>query len=161
MRIKQRIWSLPLISGLVFGLGVAVSALIATSALHKIDNVGSVEYPYLESAKAIQVGAQDVTDTLQSAVAEGEKSQLEAVAKKAEQVHELINQMSRLEGHEDSAERVRARFDAYYQAAMDAGKLMLGVSQGDSATSIARMQSGLNALTPVLDSTVKEAQTAI
>jgi methyl-accepting chemotaxis protein len=161
MRIKQRIWSLPLISGLVFGLGVAVSVLIATSALRKIDNVGSVDYPYLENAKGIQLGAQDVTDTLQSAVAEGEKSQLEAVARKADQVNELINQMSRLEGHEESAELVRARFDAYYQAAMDAGKLMLGVTQGDASASIARMQSGLNSLTPVLDSTVKEAQTAI
>ncbi len=69
--------------------------------------------------------------------------------------------MSRLEGHKESAELLRARFDAYYQPAMDAGKLMLGVTQGDSAASIARMQSGLNALTPVLESTVKEAQEAI
>ncbi len=161
MRIKQRIWSLPLISGLVFGLGVAVSVLIATSALRKIDNVGSVDYPYLESAKAIQVGAQAVTDSLQSAVAEGETAQLEAVAKKSEQVHELINQMGRLEGHANTAELIRTRFDAYYQPAMDAGKLMLGVTQGDSAAAIARMQSGLNALTPVLETTVKEAQEGI
>jgi len=161
MRIKQRIWSLPLISGLVFGLGVAVSVLIATSALRKIDDVGSVDYPYLESAKAIQVGAQGVTDALQSAVAEGEKSQLEAVAKKAEQVHELIKQMSQLEGHESSAALLRARFDEYYQPAMDAGKLMLGVTQGDSAPAIARMQTGLNALTPALESTVKDAQADI
>jgi hypothetical protein len=35
MRVKQRIWSLPLISGLVFGLGVAVSVIIATGALRR------------------------------------------------------------------------------------------------------------------------------
>jgi methyl-accepting chemotaxis protein len=158
MRIKQRIWSLPLISGLVFGLGVAVSVVIATGALSKIDDVGAVDYPYLENAKAVQAGAQAVTDALQSAVAEGEKAQLEGVAVRAAQVNTLIDAIGRLEGHKEKAQVLRDRFDAYYTPALDAGKLMLGVTEGDSASAIARMQSGLNSLTPVLDDTVKEAQ---
>jgi methyl-accepting chemotaxis protein len=161
MRIKQRIWSLPLISGLVFGLGVAISVIIATGALRRIDDVGSVDYPYLETAKAIQSGAQGVTDALQSAVAEGEKSQLDVIAKKSEEVNGLIAKVKALPGHEKTAEALRARFDAYYQPAMEAGKLMLGVTQGDSAAAIARMQEGLNALTPVLESTVKDAQSRV
>jgi methyl-accepting chemotaxis protein len=158
MRIKQRIWSLPIISGLVFGLGVAVSVVIATGALTRIDNVGAVDYPYLENAKAIQAGTQAVTDALQSAVAEGEASQLDAVAGKAAAVHELVDRVAALEGHRETGELLRARFDAYYKPALDASKLMLGVTQGDSASAIARMQEGLNALTPVLDDTVKGAQ---
>jgi methyl-accepting chemotaxis protein len=161
MRIKQRIWSLPLISGLVFGLGVAVSVIIATGALRQIDGVGGVDYPYLENAKAIQAGAQGVTDALQSAVAEGEKSQLDTVASKASQVHALIDKVAALDGHKEIAGVLRTRFDSYYMPAMDAGKLMLGVSQGDSAPAIAKMQSGLNDLTPVLESTVKDAQAAV
>jgi methyl-accepting chemotaxis protein len=158
MRIKQRIWSLPIISGLVFGLGVAVSVVIATGALTRIDNVGAVDYPYLENAKAIQAGTQAVTDALQSAVAEGEASQLDAVAGKAAAVHELVDRVAALEGHRETGELLRARFDAYYKPALDASRLMLGVTQGDSASAIARMQEGLNALTPVLDDTVKGAQ---
>ena len=161
MRIKQRIWSLPLISGLVFGLGVAVSVIIATGALSRIDAIGSVDYPYLESAKAIQAGAQDVTDALQAAVAEGEKAQLDVIAKKADEVHSRIEQVSALPGHKETAELLRARFDAYYRPAMEAGKLMLGVTQGDSAAAIARMQEGLNTLTPVLESAVKDAQSGV
>jgi methyl-accepting chemotaxis protein len=158
MRIKQRIWSLPIISGLVFGLGVAVSVVIATGALTQIDDLGAVEYPYLENAKAIQAGAQAVTDALQSAVAEGEASQLDAVAAKAAAVQELIAKVAALEGHQETGELLRARFDAYYKPSLDASKLMLGVTQGDSASAIARMQEGLNALTPVLENTVKDAQ---
>jgi methyl-accepting chemotaxis protein len=161
MRIKQRIWSLPLISGLVFGLGVALSVVIATGALRQIDDVGGVDYPYLENAKAVQVGVQGVTDALQSAVAEGEKSQLDAVTAKANQVTELIDRIGALEGHKQTAELLRNRFDAYYKPALDASKLMLGVTKGDAAASIARMQEGLNALTPVLDSTVKDAQQSV
>ncbi len=161
MRIKQRIWSLPLISGLVFGLGVALSVVIATGALRQIDDVGGVDYPYLENAKAVQAGVQGVTDALQSAVAEGEKSQLDAVATKAGQVNGLIDKISALEGHKETAELLRARFEAYYKPAVDASKLMLGVTKGDAAASIARMQEGLNALTPVLENTVKDAQQSV
>src|SRR5262245_46885117 len=110
MRIKQRIWSLPLICGLVFGLGVAVSVVIATGALRQLDEVGGVDYPYLENAKAIQSGAQSVTDALQSAVAEGEKAQLDAVDAKAKQVEALIDRVARLEGHAQTAVLLRARF---------------------------------------------------
>ncbi len=161
MRIKQRIWSLPLISGLVFGVGVALCVAIATGAMRKIEGVGDVDYPYLESAKAIQAGTQGVTDALQSAVAEGEKSQLDAVATKAAQVRDLISKVGALEGHERDGEVLRARFDAYYGPALDATKLMLGVTQGDSTAAIQRMQEGLNALTPVLESTVQNAQQGV
>ena len=161
MRIKQRIWSLPLISGLVFGLGVAVSVVIATGALRQIDGVGAVNYPYLENAKAVQAGAQAVKDALQTAVAEGEKTQLDAVSVRAGQVHELIDEIAALEGHKETGDLLRARFDSYYKPALEAGKLMLGVTQGDSGPAIARMQEGLNALTPVLDSTVKAAQQSV
>jgi methyl-accepting chemotaxis protein len=161
MRIKQRIWSLPLISGLVFGLGVALSVVIATGALRQIDDVGGVDYPYLENAKAVQAGVQGVTDALQSAVAEGEKSQLDAVDTKATQVSALIDRIGALEGHKETSGLLRARFDAYYKPAVDASKLMLGVTKGDAGASIARMQEGLNALTPVLESTVKDAQAAV
>jgi methyl-accepting chemotaxis protein len=158
MRIKQRIWSLPILSGLVFGLGVAASVVIATNALSHIDGIGAVDYPYLENAKAIQTGLKNVTDAMQSAVAEGEASQLDAVAAKAAQVQESIGRISALEGREETAELLRARFDAYYGPALDASKLMLGVTQGDPASAIARMQSGLNALTPIVDETVRTAQ---
>jgi methyl-accepting chemotaxis protein len=161
MRIKQRIWSLPLISGLVFGLGVALSVVIATGALRRIDNVGGVDYPYLENAKAVQAGVLGVTDALQTAVAEGEQSQLNAVDAKASQVLGFIDKIGSLEGHKETAELLRARFDAYYKPAVDASKLMLGVTKGDPAASIARMQEGLNALTPVLESTVKDAQASV
>ena len=161
MRIKQRIWSLPIISGLVFGVGVALCVAIATGAMRKIEGVGDVDYPYLESAKAIQAGVQGVTDALQSAVAEGEKSQLDAVAAKANQVRDLINQVGELKGHEQQADLLRKHFDSYYTPALDATKLMLGVAQGDSTAAIQRMQNGLNALTPVLENTVKDAQQSV
>src|SRR5688572_25525637 len=104
MRIKQRIWSLPILSGLVFGLGVVASIVIATNALRHIDGIGATDYPYLESAKAIQAGLKGVTDALQGAVAEGEASQLETVAAKAAEVQASIGKIAALEGRKETAE---------------------------------------------------------
>jgi methyl-accepting chemotaxis protein len=158
MKIKQRIWSLPIISGVVFGVGIAISVIIATAALHGIDDIGRSDYPYLEDAKTIQAGVRGMTDALQSAVAEGEKGQLEAIEIEGRRVRELIDRIAVADRHKATADLLRIRFDAYYEPAMEAGRLMLGITQGDSASAIARMQQGLNALTPALETTVKDAQ---
>ena len=126
MKVKQRIWSLPIISGSVFGLGVIVSALIATGAMQRIDGVGAVDYPYLEKTKAAQTAAKGVNDQLQAAVAEGEASQLDAVAKQADQVRELLSGIGTLPGHANSAQAARRKFEAYYSAAIAAAGIMLG-----------------------------------
>ncbi len=161
MNIKQRIWSLPMICGLVFGLGVAVSIAIASGALRSIDRVGSLDYPYLENAKAVQAAVAGITDDLQSAVAEGEAAQLVPIDKRAGEVRELISRIEGLKGHERAGQLLRSRFDAYYASAVEAAKLMLNVSQGDTPRAIARMQASLNDLNPVLERTVAGAQRTV
>jgi methyl-accepting chemotaxis protein len=53
MSIKRRIWALPVISTIIFGLGVAVSASIATGALNSIHMTESVDFPALGTSKAL------------------------------------------------------------------------------------------------------------
>ncbi len=161
VRIKQRIWSLPIISGLVFGVGVALCVAIATGAMRKIEGLGDVDYPCLQSAKAIQMGVQGVTDALQSAVAEGEKSQLEAVAAKATQVRDLIDKVGELKGHNSRRTCCVPTSTPITAPRWTPRSCMLGVTQGDSTAAIQRMQNGLNALTPVLENTVTDAQQSV
>ena len=57
MNIKRRIWSLPVISTIIFGLGVAASAAIASGALDSIRTTEQVDYPVLDAAKTITLGS--------------------------------------------------------------------------------------------------------
>lgn len=158
MKIKRRIGSLPVVSGAVFGLGVVVSILIVTGAVHRIDHVGAVEYPFLDDAKAMQAQVQALVEQLQSAVAEGDKTQLEAAGRQADRVRAKIAAITELPGHADAGKRLGGKFETYYGAGIETAQLLLGVHQGDARKSIATMQAALGALTPAIEQTVKEAQ---
>jgi methyl-accepting chemotaxis protein len=158
VKIKRRISSLPVISGVVFGLGVVLSILIVTAAVHRIDHVGAVDYPFLDGAKAAQTQVQALTEQLQSAVTEGDKAQLEAAAKQADRVRTQIAAITTLPGKADIGQRLTGKFEAYYAAAVGTARLMLGMQQGNVQKSIADMQVALGELTPLLANTVQEAQ---
>ena len=68
MSIKRKIWALPVISTIIFGLGVAVSASIASGALDSIHTTEAVDYPALGTAKALTADLQGITDGLRDAV---------------------------------------------------------------------------------------------
>ena len=53
MSIKRRIWALPIISAIIFGLGAGVSATIANGALKSITTTETVDYPLMDATKAI------------------------------------------------------------------------------------------------------------
>jgi methyl-accepting chemotaxis protein len=158
MKIKRRIWSLPIISGLLFGAGVAISIVITTDALHSIHTLSTVSYPFLESSKATQTAVASITDQLQSAVAEGDATQLQMIDKRAADVHVLIGAIEAQEGHAQTGQLLRSKFEAYYEPALEATKLMLDIGKGDRPDAIRRMQTALNDLTPVMEQSVQSAK---
>jgi hypothetical protein len=83
MNLKPRIWSLPVISTVIFGLGIAVSAYIATGALNSIRTTERVDYPVLDIVKSATLDVTAVTDALRDAVSEGDKARVTAVAEQA------------------------------------------------------------------------------
>ena len=81
MSIKRKIWALPVISTIIFGLGVAVSASIANGALNSIHTTEAVDYPALGTAKALTADLQGITDGLRDAVSEGDKSRVAQIGR--------------------------------------------------------------------------------
>jgi methyl-accepting chemotaxis protein len=161
MNIRQRIGSLPVISGVVFGLGIVASVLIATGALGRIDHVEAVEYPFLAAAKEAQGDIQAVTDQLLAAVAEGDATQLESAAKEAERVRGVLANIAAIPEHAAVGRQLQESFNSYYGLAARAARLMLGKEQGDSQSAVAAMQASLKELTPQVQKTVEDAQAGV
>ncbi|RYE62992.1 MAG: chemotaxis protein, partial [Oxalobacteraceae bacterium] len=86
MSIKRRIWALPIISAIIFTLGVAVSAGIANKALNSIHTTESVDYPALDISKELAGDIESVTNGLRDAVSEGDKARLTQVGEQANKV---------------------------------------------------------------------------
>ena len=146
MSIKRRIWALPAISALIFGLGVAVSASFSTNALTSIHTTESVDFPALGAAKALGTDIQAVTGGLRDAVSEGDKGRIAQIDEQAGKVRAKLADIAKIDGMQEAGKRLTSEFDAYYAPALSSAKIMLELEQGDVQATVARMQSNLTVL---------------
>ncbi len=158
MNIKHRIWALPVISTIIFGLGVAASASIATGALGSIRTTEQVDYPVLDAAKGITLDVGAVADALRDAVSEGDKARITQVGEQAGKLRTKLAAFGTIAGQADNARRLTKEFDAYYAPALSAARIMLEMEQGDPQATVTRMQSTLATLNKDLAATNEAAQ---
>jgi methyl-accepting chemotaxis protein len=158
MSIKRRIWALPVISAIIFGLGVAASAVFATGALDSIRTTETTDYPVLDLSKALTLDVAAISNGLRDAVTEGDKERLAQVGEQAGKVRAKLNKFSALGGQAEAGKRLASEFDAYYAPALSSARIMLEMEQGDAQATVGRMQSALTALDADLAKTHDMAQ---
>jgi methyl-accepting chemotaxis protein len=137
---KKKIWSIPTVAVVIFGLSLAGTFLVSTQTARTISELGTVRYPSVELTQRMERELKSVVEALQSAVAEGDKGKLKDVSTLAKQFRDDTDKLSALAGQGEDGRALRASFDAYFDAALDASNLMLGTKVGDSATAITQMQ---------------------
>ncbi|MBD8655805.1 chemotaxis protein [Oxalobacteraceae sp. CFBP 13730] len=158
MSIKRRIWALPIISAIIFTLGVAVSAGIANKALNSIHTTESVDYPALDISKELAGDIESVTNGLRDAVSEGDKARLTQVGEQADKVRAKLASFGKIDGMGPTGERLSKEFEQYYAPAVSAAKIMLEMEQGDPQAVVTRMQSTLATLTTDVAKVNEQAQ---
>ena len=158
MSIKRRIWALPVISTLIFGLGVGVSAMIATDALKSINSTESVDYPVLDASKALTLEIGEVTAGLRDAVSEGDKDRIAQVGEQANKVRAHLEQLGQIEGQAETGARLLKEFNDYYAPALSAARIMLEMEEGDPQAVVGKMQSTLATLNADLEKTQAKAK---
>jgi methyl-accepting chemotaxis protein len=158
MSIKHRIWSLPLIAIVMFSLGLAVSVYFSSDSLASIRATEQTDAPYLEASKALAQEFQVVVTGFKDAVLEGDAKRLAQLGEQAEAVRQRLRSMERLPGKEAEARRLAGEFEAYFNAASQAARVLLSGDKGDNQAVIAAMQSSLKALESDLATTAEEAR---
>ncbi|MCD2517308.1 methyl-accepting chemotaxis protein [Massilia sp. G4R7] len=146
MSIKRRIWALPVISAIIFGLGAGASAMIAKGALDSITTTASVDYPVLDASKALTLDVAAITDGLQEAVAEGDKDKVGQMGEQANKLRAKLEKFKQIPGQQDVGARLAKEFDAYYAPAQSAARIMLEMEQGDPQAVVGKMQAALATL---------------
>ncbi|MCU0952186.1 MAG: hypothetical protein MUC68_14300, partial [Burkholderiaceae bacterium] len=158
MTLKQRIWSLPLITVAVFALGIGVSIAFALSALDHIDHAKSDSYPRVDIVKRLKAEFEGIGEDLRSAVSEGEKARLSAAAERGERAAKLVEQLRALAAGGAQADALGRSFREYTEAAGAAAQLMMGSGSGDPQGAVARMQASHQALSQQLDAAIGQAE---
>ena len=158
MSIKRRIWALPLISTVIFGVGLSVSAYFSTMAITSIKTTESIDYPALDRSKVVQSDVQGIIETFKQAVGEGDKKGVDVAEDSAKKIREKIKQLGEVPGQKELANRLSGEFDVYYAPALSVTRIMLGIDQGDTQAAIGQMQPALKTLEDDLSATVDKAQ---
>jgi len=158
LTIKQRIWALPAIATVIFGVGLAVSVYYSTTAISSIKTTEDIDYPLLDHTKVLSAEVGSVVDSLKDAVSEGDKKRLEQVEDNAKKVRDSLKVMGAEPSQKALVERLTKEFDGYYTPATSVAKIMMNVDQGDPQEAIGKMQTALKTLQDDLAKTQEAAQ---
>jgi methyl-accepting chemotaxis protein len=158
MSIKRRIWALPIISAIIFGLGAGVSATIANGALKSITTTETVDYPLMDATKAISLDIAAVTVLLTNAVTEGDKAAIDHANTQATKIRADLQTLGQIPGQQDAGARLSTEFNNYYAPALSSARIMLEMEQGDPQATVGAMQKALATLNADLKKTADSAQ---
>jgi methyl-accepting chemotaxis protein len=141
VKVKNTIWLLPVLSALVFALGVMVVFAFSSRTSQALDAVGQTHYPYLSASQQLGSRFDALVVSLQGAASDGDKKHLEATGAQAEQIRELLKATQAIPARAAAAQRLQAEFDAYYGSAVQAIGIVIGSQQGDEAAALSKMQA--------------------
>jgi len=146
MSVRNRIWMLPLLAVLIFAVGIATMLAFSARTSASIEELGAVDYPYLDATTQFAAQLGDLTATIQGAVAEGDKKRLDDATDKAAAIRRTIATIRAIRGRSPAGERLGRLFEASFAASSGAAQLFMGSKTGDQAAAIAAMQAAQTAL---------------
>src|SRR5471030_1562891 len=146
MSVKNRIWMLPLLAILIFVVGIATVLAFSARTSKSIQELGSVDYPYLDATTQFASELEALGATIQGAVAKGDKKRLDEATDKAAVMRKTIAGIKAIPGKADVGENLGKLFEAYFAASNDTAQMFLGAKTGDQAAAVAAMQGSQKAL---------------
>ncbi len=158
MSIKRRIWALPFLATLIFGIGLAVSLYFSTTALRSIKQTEAVDYPMVDQAKLLASEVNAITEGFKDSVSDGDKKRLDQVTEQARKIRAQLGRFSAIPSQDKNGLRLSAEFEAYFSPAMQSARLMLDLEKGDAQAAIGQMQSSLKVLQSDLQTTNDASQ---
>ena len=146
MSVRSRIWMLPLLAIAIFAVGIATVLAFSARTSKSIEELGTVDYPYLDATTQFTSQLETLGATIQGAVAEGEKKRLDEATDKAVGLRKTIASIKAIPGKAGAGEALGKLFEAYLTASTDTAQMFLGTKIGDQAAAVAAMQSSQKAL---------------
>ncbi|MGY6566400.1 MAG: methyl-accepting chemotaxis protein [Halomonadaceae bacterium] len=158
MKIRTKIWMLPLSTALIFLVGISLSYLVGSNTSASVDRLRDVDNPYMLEINQIDRHIDAFRTQLQAAAAEGDIDALGQVEALSEQVSRHIRNVSAIAGKEALARQLGDAFEAYQSAAIGATRAMLGV--GDLGNLIGEMQAAQTVLLELVEAEMANAMQA-
>ncbi len=150
MTIKQKIWSIPLVTILIFSLGMAFIYGASSRTYDLLSGAEDVHQPYLNKIKVLLNDLKGIQENFQNAIIINDRNAIDLARQKAEDFHKIGREIAMLDGKQAISHRMLTQFDAYFVPAVNAASIMMGIKTGDAIPDLERMLIALNKLEDTL-----------
>lgn len=146
MNIKQKIWSIPILTILIFSLGMAVVYQYSSQTYTLLKRTHIVHYPYLHHIQTLSGYLKGIQENLQNAVVINDSNAITLARQKAQDFRKTGLEISMLEGKKTISGTLLNQFNDYFTSAENSATLMLGIKTGDATPELERMIVALKKL---------------
>jgi methyl-accepting chemotaxis protein len=159
MKLKTKIWMLPLSAAAVFVLGCLVSYWVGAHTSALMERLRVELYPAQEATTAVERTVTTFRLTLQAVASEGDASRLKDAEAMAQDTIKAVNSLAAIAGQTASAAALGQATKAYEDVALVATRAL--VEKADPGDAITRMQSSMTTLDKLLADTKQAAVDAV
>lgn len=143
MKIKQKIWSIPIIAILIFTAGMAVEYKSSSHTYVLLQRIGIIHYPYLHYIQALSGHLKGIQENFQNAIIINDKNSVAQAQQKARDFRKIGVEIAALDGKQASSQQILAQFDNYFVSAERAVDIMMGIEPDDAVPDQERMVAAL------------------
>ena len=160
MTTKQKIWSIPLITMLIFSIGMAVTYKFSSTTYQLLHKTSITFYPYMHSIQVMSRTLKGIQENFLDAIDINGKSGISMARHKAQEFRKTAFVLATIEGKERISKQILDEFERYYVPAENAASIMAGITPGNAYPDFEKMIVTLNTLTATLMNEDAEASKA-
>jgi HAMP domain-containing protein len=150
MTIKQKIWSIPLLTILIFSIGIAFVYKSSSYTYDLLQRTGLIHYPFLQKIQILSDELLNIQEGFLDALDTNRKAGITRAQHNAEVFRQAAKSVAAIDGKNEISQEILAEFNDYFTSAESAASILIGIKQGDGMTDMGRMTVALNKLTNTL-----------
>ncbi len=150
MTIKQKIWSIPLITILIFSIGMAIVYQSSSYTFELLQRTGIVHYPFLRHVQTLSDNLVAIQDGFVDALDANSELGIIRARQNAENFRKTTLFIGGIDGKSAISEEILTQFNDYFSAAESAAASILGSTKGNVPDDMRRMIVAKNKLTHTL-----------
>jgi methyl-accepting chemotaxis protein len=137
MKLRQRIWMLPVLAAVVFLIGIAITYAVGARTSAALEGLQNTAYPAKESINRLSQAVEDFRAAVQAAATEGDADKLKEAQAQATRAEKELAELTRLPFESDRVAKLKRVLANYLPAALQAANAMAG--KGEAGDSMQRM----------------------
>ena len=157
MTIKQKIWSIPLLTIFIFSIGMAITYKLSSDTYALLERTSAIHYPYLHNIQILSSTLKDIQEDLLDAIDLSGRNGIVQAQQKARVFRNTGLTLAEIAGKTEVSREILTQFDSYFTPAESAASILAGIKKGDAAPDFDKMVVALNALTGTLQREALEA----